>query len=307
MPKKDKVIAIVGPTASGKSELAVALAKKFNGEIISADSRQVYTGMDIGTGKVEGGWKKVRGKKVYLYKGITHHCIDFLSPKKQFSAGLFQTEAKKAIVDILSRNKLPILCGGTGHWIDAVVLDQHLPEVKPNPALRAKLEKLSAQKLFARLEKLDPARAKNIDRQNKRRLIRALEIVLATGQPVPVLNEAQSPYQCLWLGMTWPQKKLYQRIDARLKERLEQGMAKEVFNLHQKGLSWKKLDDFGLEYRFVSRFLQKKLSAQEMLIQLSFAIKHYAKRQITWWKRNPKIHWLNNLKKAEKLTKTFLK
>lgn len=308
MLKKSKLVAVVGPTASGKSELAVFLAKKFNGEIISADSRQIYKDMDIGTGKVEGSWKKARGQKIYFYKGIAHYCIDFLPPKKQFSAGLFQTKAKKAISDILARGKLPILCGGTGHWIDAVVFDQKLPEVKPNPALRQKLEKMPAEKLFTRLQKLDPARAKNIDRFNKRRLIRALEIVLATGQPVPALNHQSRPYDCLWLGLAWSQKTLYQRIDQRLRERLNQGMAKEISRLHKKGLPWKRLNDFGLEYRFVSNFLKKEISREEMQKRLSFAIKHYAKRQMTWWKRNPEIHWIkNNRKPAEKLTKNFIK
>lgn len=310
MLKKDKLLVIVGSTASGKSELAVSLAKKFNGEIISADSRQIYKNMDIGTGKVDGAWKKIQSRKIYVYKGVPHYCIDFLSPKKTYSAGLYQAQTKKVIADILNRGKLPILCGGTGHWIDAVVFDQKLPEVKPNSTLRYKLEKLSAEKLFARLQKLDPKRAKNIDRHNKRRLVRALEIVLTTGQPIPALNlspSAPGPYKCLWLGMVWPQQKLHKRIETRLKERLEQGMAKEINLLHKKGLSWKKLDDFGLEYRFVSRFLQKKLSYNKMLTQLSFAIKHYAKRQMTWWKRNKNIRWINGLKRAEHLTKNFLK
>ncbi|MCL5008720.1 MAG: tRNA (adenosine(37)-N6)-dimethylallyltransferase MiaA [Patescibacteria group bacterium] len=307
MPKKDKLLAIVGPTASGKSELAVSLAKKFNGEIISADSRQIYAGMDIGTGKVEGAWKKIRGRKIYVYKGIPHYCIDFLSPKKQFSAGLFQRQAQKAIDDILERGKLPILCGGTGHWIDAVVLGQKLPEVKPNPALRRKLEKLSPEKLFIRLQKLDPARAKNIDRFNKRRLIRALEIVMSTGQPVPALNSKPSPYECLWLGLLWPQEALYKRIDSRLTERLSQGMVKEISQLHKQGLSWKKLFDFGLEYRYVGQYLQKKLTHDEMIEQLGYAIKHYAKRQMTWWKRNRNIQWLKTpFKQADKLTKKFI-
>ncbi len=307
MLKRNKLLAVVGPTASGKSELAVFLAKKFNGEIISTDSRQIYRGMDIGTGKVEGSWKKIRGQRIYFYKDIPHYCIDFLPPKKQFSAGLFQTKAKKAISDILARGKLPILCGGTGHWIDAVVFDQKLPEVKPDPALRRKLEKLSAEKLFARLQKLDSARAKNIDRFNKRRLVRALEIILTTGQPVPAPNPQPQPYDCLWLGLAWPQSILYQRIDQRLKERLNQGMAREVSRLHKKGLSWKKLNGFGLEYRFISNFLKKDIGREEMLKQLSFAIKHYAKRQMTWWKRNPDIHWIKNAHKpAEILTKKFL-
>src|SRR5947209_15079783 len=134
-----KLIAIVGPTASGKSEFAVEVAKKCNGEIISCDSRQVYKGMDIGTGKIEGKWQKEK----FVYKGVPHYCIDFVDPKKQFSAALFQKQAQKAVADVQKRGKLAVLCGGTGHWVDAVALNQKLPEVKPNVALRKKLDKIS--------------------------------------------------------------------------------------------------------------------------------------------------------------------
>ena len=334
MIHNSKLLVVIGPTASGKSELAVALAKKFNGEIISCDSRQVYKGMNIGTGKVEGRWttKKLGGKtvKLFVYKNIVHHLIDFQNPSRQYSAARFQKEAKKIIVDILKRGCLPILCGGTMHWVDAVVYDQKIPEVKPNPALRARLEKLSTAGLFARISRLDPQRAKTIDKFNRRRLIRALEIVISTGRPVPSLNPEPSPlYTSLLLGTNLPQKTLYEKIDRRLKERLSSGMIKEIANLHlgsssplarrdvlsaserqrgRNGLSWKKLESFGLEYKFVSLFLQKKISEEELFTQLSFAIKHYSKRQITWWKRNKDIIWIKpDIKKAEKLTKKFLK
>ena len=306
-PSANKLLAIVGPTASGKSELAVKLAKKFGGEIISADSRQVYLGMDVGTGKVEGAWKKVRGREVYVYKGVPHYCIDFLSPKKTFSAGLFQNLAKKAITDILSRGKLPIICGGTGHWIDAVVFGQDFPAVSPNPVLRHKLEAKTPAELFARLQKLDPYRAEHIDRFNKRRLIRALEIIASTGGPVPPEKPKLAKYPVLWLGLKWPQEKLYQRIDRRLKARLRQGMPEEVQRLHRHGLSWKKLDAFGLEYRFVSRYLRGQINGEEMLSQLAYAIKHYSKRQMTWWKKNHQIRWLRTYSEAAKAVRNFLK
>ena len=306
-PNANKLLVIAGPTASGKSELAVKLAKKFGGEIISADSRQVYLGMDIGTGKVEGAWKKSRGRRVYVYKGIPHYCIDFRSPKKTFSAGLFQKSAGKAIADILSRGKLPIICGGTGHWIDAVVFAQELPAVSPNPDLRRKLEAQTPAELFAQLEKLDPSRAKGIDRFNKRRLVRALEIILATGRPVPQPKPQTAKYPVLWLGLKWPQDKLYQRIDQRLKARLRQGMVQEVSRLHRRGLAWKKLDAFGLEYRFVSRYLRGQINPAEMLVQLSYAIKHYSKRQMTWWKKNSQIRWLRTYPEAAKVVRNFLK
>ncbi len=305
----NKMIAIVGSTSSGKSELAVQLAKRFKGEIISADSRQIYKGMDLGTGKVEGKWEIVinRGREglQYFYKEIPHHLIDFINPKKQYSVAEFQKEAKKVIADVTKRGKLPILCGGTAQWIDAVVYNQEIPNIKPNLRLRLKLEKQNAYILFKRLQKLDPTRAKNIDRHNKRRLIRALEIILATGKPIPILKSFNG--KALWLGINVDQKTLYKKIDVRLKQRLKAGMIKEVQKLHKVGLSWKKLESFGLEYKFVSQYLQKKLTEDEMFVQLSYAIKHYSKRQMTWWKRNKEIIWLKEPKKAAHVVSKYLK
>lgn len=312
---------LVGPTSSGKSEMAINLAKLFHGEIISADSRQIYKGMDLGTGKVLGKWK---GEK-FVYKSIPHYLIDFVSPKKQYSVSLFQAAAKKAIDDIAKRGKLPIICGGTAQWINSVVYDQQLPEVKPNLKLRLQLEKKSADELYQQLKKLDPTRAANIDRHNKRRLIRALEIVIATGKPVPTSLSSlpPSPYAPLWLGIKTNQADLYKKIDIRLKQRLKAGMVKEAQRLHNgsplplgeglgvrvrpKGLSWKKLESFGLEYKYISLFLQKKLTYEEMLTQLSFAIKHYSKRQLTWWKRNTEIKWIKpDSINSSKLVEKFL-
>jgi tRNA dimethylallyltransferase len=299
-----KPVVIVGPTSSGKSELAVKLAKKFKGEIISCDSRQIYRGMDLGTGKISGKWKN----RKFLYRGIPHHCIDYVNPKRQYSVALFRRDAQKAISDILSRGKLPILCGGGGHWMDAVVYNQQVPDVKPNLKLRAQLEKKTTFELFERIVTKDPKRAKTIDRYNKRRLIRALEIINASGKPVPNVVQATGlPLQALWLGVNTNQPDLYKKIDQRLNQRLKQGMVKEVQKLHRDGLSWKKLMSFGLEYKFISLYLQKKLSYDEMLVQLSYAIKHYSKRQLTWWKRNKDILWIKNLQQAGNQVRKFLK
>jgi tRNA dimethylallyltransferase len=346
----NKLLVIVGPTSSGKSELAVKLAKRFNGEIISCDSRQIYRGMNLGTGKVNGRWATIHPERVhpsegskkwlvdknrgrgfyqqYFYKNIIHHCIDFVNPKKQYSAALFQRDAKKIIADVAARGKLPILCGGTAHWIDAVVYDQRLPNVKPNAKLRKRLDRLSTECLFARISRLDPERAKTIDRFNKRRLIRALEIIMATGKPVPQLPTTHYPlptYDPLWLGIHPAQTVLFAKIKKRLKQRLKAGMVAEVKRLHQysppqnmgrvprvhprggRGLSWHRLESFGLEYKFASLYLQKKISYNEMFEQLFTAIKQYSKRQMTWWKRNKKIKWINNNARATKLVEKFLR
>lgn len=312
---KISFIAVIGPTASGKSELAVKLAKQFNGEIISCDSRQIYKGLNLGTGKVLGAWKKTRlGEKLstaFIYKNIPHHLIDFANPKKQFSVSEFKPLAEKAISNIQNRGKLPILCGGTAHYIDAVVYDQAFPEVPPNPKIRAELEKISASDLFARIGKQDPERAKTIDPHNKHRLIRALEIIHATGKPVPQLSAANfksSVYRTLWLGIKTNQEQLYKKIEKRLKERLENGMVEEVKKLHKNGLSYKRLLQFGLEYKYITLYLQKKLSSEEMFTQLLYAIKHYSKRQLTWWKRNKEINWIDpDVKEATELVEKFLK
>lgn len=309
--RDNKILIIVGPTSSGKSELAVQLAKKYNGEIISCDSRQIYRQLNLGTGKVAGKWRMLKtdghhNSARFCYKNVTHHLIDFVNPKKQYSVALFQKQAQKIIRLIQKAGHLPILCGGTGHWIDAVVFNQQIPNVKPNLRLRQQLIKNTAAALYQRLQTLDPARARTIDRHNKRRLVRALEIVLTTKKPVPPLQYS-SPYKTLWLGIKLPQKKLFEKIDKRLKQRLRQGLVKEVKQLHQKGLSWKRLESFGLEYKYVSLFLKKNLGYQDMITQLSFAIKHYAKRQLTWFKKNPKIIWISKPSQATKAIYNFLK
>lgn len=300
---KKKILVIVGPTSSGKSELAIKLARSFNGEIISCDSRQIYKKMDLGTGKIEGKWKN----EIFVYKNIPHHLIDFANPKKQFSAALFKNKAEKIINQILKRGHLPILCGGTGHWIDAVVYDQVLPDVKPNLKLRASLEKKSADELFQKLMKLDPARAKTIDKNNKRRLIRALEIILATGKPVPLLSHKPQALSPLWIGINLPKEELYKKIERRLKQRLKLGLVKEVEKLHKDGLSWKKLEEFGLEYKFGALRLQNKVNDDEMFAELLKAIEHYSKRQMTWWKKNKSINWITTPKEAKNLLENFLK
>ncbi len=295
MPKtveaKPKILVIVGPTASGKSELAVKLAKKINGEVLSADSRQVYRLLNIGTGKVKGKFKGTPRGEAYMYKGVPHYGIDIADPKRQYSVAQFQRYSKRVIANILKRGKLPIVCGGTAHWVDAVVYQQNFPAVKPNLALRKKLEKLPAEKLFAKLEKLDARRASVIDRHNKRRLVRALEIIDATGETVPHLLE-ESPYQATWLGIRTDMEGLRKNIRERLNKRVKQGMFNEVQGLRGNGLSWQRLWDLGLEYRWCAEYLKGNLSKSDALEKLETEINKYAKRQMTWWKRNKKIEWV---------------
>jgi len=278
--KKPFVIAIVGPTAIGKSDYAVKLAKKIGGEIISADSRQVYKGLNIGSGKVT---EKEMG-------GIPHHMLDIANPKKVFSVHDYKKKSEKKIADILKRGKTPIIVGGTGFYIDSLLGNISLPEVPPNKGLRRKLEKETKEKLFSDLQKLDKVRAKVIDKNNKVRLIRALEIINAIGK-VPKAK-IKSPYKVLWVGINTDRVELRKRIEKRLKLRLEQGMIEEVENLHKNGLSYKRMDELGLEYKYSAMLIQKKLTKDEFFKILSDKIYQYAMRQITWFKRNKKISWM---------------
>jgi tRNA dimethylallyltransferase len=271
-----KTVVIVGPTASGKSDLAVQLAKKFNGEIISADSRQVYKGLDIGTGKIT---RKEMG-------GIPHHLLDVADPRKQFSVSQFKSLTKEEIKYIRKRNRLPIIVGGTGFYIDAVTGAAAFPDVPPNKKLREKLMKKSNAELFKMLEKKDPKRAKTIDHNNKVRLIRALEIIEALGKVPKVKTKPNKNF--IFIGLK--PDDVEKRIEKRLKKRLS-GMIKEGQKLKAKGLTYKRMDELGLEYRYIAMHLQGKISKEEMLEKLNTAIRQYAKRQMTWFKKNRKIKW----------------
>jgi len=274
-----KIIVVLGPTSTGKSDLAVYLAKKFKGEVISADSRQVYIGMDIGSGKIT-------EKET---QGIPHHLLDIVDPKKIYNVEKFKSDGKKIIINILSHGKLPIICGGTGFYIDALVFDEQFPNVEPNKKLRKKLASKSVQSLMKIIQKLDPVRAKALDPYNKVRIIRAIEIAKTLGK-VPKLKRTKR-YETLWLGLTLDRENLRERIHTRLMKRVKAGMLKEILNLHEEGVSWKRLHDFGLEYRHVSLFLQKKLTRKDMLTKLENEIFQFSKRQMQWFKRNPEIKW----------------
>lgn len=297
---RQKCIVIVGPTSGGKSDLAVQIAKKFGGEIISADSRQVYRHMNLGTGKIT--------KKEM--KGIPHHMLDVANPWTTYSVSKYQTQAKKIIKGIISRGHIPIICGGTGLYIDALMDGLIIPEVKPNRVLRKELEKKTTSELFLCLERLDPERARDIDQKNPRRLIRAIEIAYALGR-VPKKEYNPLPYETLWIGTYKTPEELRERIIARLHARMRKGIKKEIQLLHKgslgKSVSWKKLEEFGLEYRYVSRFLQSLITHEELMEQLSKEIYAYAKRQMTWFKRNKRIHWITKESEAFTLIQTFLK
>jgi len=299
--KKTKVLIILGPTASGKSDLAVRIAKKFKGEVISADSRQVYKGLDIGTGKIT----------EQEMRGVPHYLLDVADPRKYFSVAEYKRLALLSLRYIETKKKLPIICGGTGFYIDTLIGKINLPEVPPNKVLRKKLEKFPVEKLYKMLLKKDPRRAKEIDHRNKVRIIRALEIVEVLGK-VPDLTPNPSPRrkerdEYVFIGIKPNQKDLEKRIYQRILKRLD-GMIREAKKLKANKLSYTRMESLGLEYRYLARLLQKKITQQEFIDQLFSAIKDYSKRQMTWFRRNPKIKWFtpNEYGKIEKYLKTKL-
>jgi len=311
----------LGPTATGKSGLAVKLALRLNSgqakklgingaEIISADSRQVYKGLDIGTGKVT---KKEMG-------GIPHHLLDVISPQKTFSVAEWKEQAEKKIDEIVSKGKLPIICGGTGFYIQSIVESVVLPEVPPNKTLRKQLTKKKLEDLQKILAKLDPRRFANIDIKNRVRLIRAIEIATHLGS-VPPLSKGifDTRHKFLEIGLTLPDDELKKKIHNRLIVRIKTGMITEAKKLHKKGLSWKRMYELGLEYRYLALLLNPKsdfkyskgqtFGIPEFIQKLETEIWHYTKRQKTWFKRDQKIKWYKptDTKKIEKVVANFLK
>ena len=280
MSTKKKIIVIVGPTASGKSEFAVKLAKNINGEIISADSRQIYKGLDIGTAKIT--------KKEM--QGVKHYCLDIASPKKRLSIVDWKKCAEDAITTIYRSDETPIVVGGTAFYIKALVDNLALPQVPPNPLLRKKLEKKSAEELFKILRKKDSARARTIERKNKRRLIRALEIVKALGK-VPKLKRKQK-YDAVFIGITRNPKELKKRIEQRINQMLKKGLIQEVAALKKSGISWKRIYEFGFEYKYPALYLQKKISREELKEMLLKESLDYVRRQMVWWKKDKRIRWI---------------
>ena len=287
----NKLIIILGPTASGKTSFAVDIAYRFNGEIISADSRQIYKGMDIGTGK---------DLHEYKNKKIKYHLINILDPSEDYSVFKFKRDFNTAYKKIIQNNKTPILCGGTALYIDSILYDYKIPKSKPNIKLRTKLDELSFQELKEKLIQINKEQFNDEYHISKRRLIRSIEIL--NNSPSFDMNlQGENKYQnCLVFGIEIERKKLLDRIQKRLKSRISDGMIDEVKNLIQLGLSHDRLNSLGLEYRFISKYLSKDLSYDDMIDKLNIAINQFSKRQMTFFRRIEKrgtvIHWIKNTK-----------
>jgi len=273
-----KLIVIAGTNASGKSGLGVALAEKYGGEIVSADSRQVYRGLDLGSGKIT----------PEEMRGVPHHLLDVCAPGDFFSMADFQRLAYAAINGILQRGRVPFLVGGTGLYVDAVADGYELSAQAPDLALRARLETYETPALYAMLKERLPDTA--VDPKNRNRVMRALERLAADDYH----PGRRSPrYETLKFGVTWPREVLKRRIDERLERRLSQGMVQEVQFLMDSGVSPEFLDKLGLEYRYLTRYLLGTLTYEQMTDELGRAIKRFAKRQMTWFRREENLHWLD--------------
>lgn len=314
-----RLIAILGPTSSGKSALAIEIAKRWNGEIISSDSRQVYRGMDIGTGKVKRDPQSPTTHCQLLTphsEGVPHHLLDVADPNDDYNISHFLRDARVAIEDIPHREKLPIICGGTGFWIQALIENQELPNIPPDPLLREELSKKTPEELFEMFKTLNPERANTIDGKNPRRLVRAIEIVRNQNKELGIKNDASKvphssfsiPHSLL-LALCPPKDILDAKIKVRLDARFDEGMIDEVTRLHTEGVSWERLDAFGLEYRWISRYLRNSISESAMKERLLFEIIHYAKRQMTWirrWHRkNPDLHIVETPEEAMERAEAF--
>lgn len=305
--KLPKLIVILGPTASGKTEWSLRIAKKINGEIISADSRQIYRKMDIGTAKVKGEWKRNGVRKTYFVDGIPHHLIDFLDPGKSFTAAEFRDKALKYAKLAYKNGRIPMIVGGTGLYIQSVVDNFTIPRVGPNKKLRKSLEEKSNVELFRLLKEIDPETADRIDAHNKRRLIRALEVCILTGEHFSKLRKKGDPlFDVLMIGPRVPKEVHLKRIDDRVEEMTREGLVQEIENLLKQKYSWDLPSMNGIGYRQMKDFFEKGESLEKAKEKLRRDTRKFAKRQMTWFKRDNRINWCDTYKEAEKLVEAFL-
>ena len=299
--KKYNCIIILGPTAVGKTAIGVAVARAFNGEIISADSRQTYRHLDIGSGKDLADYEASEAGPA-----IPYHLIDITELPAEYNVYNYQQDFYKVFKDITERGKLPVIVGGTGMYIDAIVRDYQLVILPENKKLHEELEATPLEVLAERLIKLQPDLHTKGDLLEKDRVIKALEIIEAKKQGLDSTSIQRPEIKPLIIGTTLPRPQLWENISIRLRERLDGGMLEEVQNIHDSGISWERLEKLGLEYRFCSEYLQGKIASKEELFEgLFIAIRQFAKRQETWFrmmeKKGVEIHWLEPGTKEERI------
>lgn len=278
---KPKVVAIVGATASGKTAYSIELAKKINGEIVSADSRLVYKGFDIGTAK----------PTIDEMDGVPHHMVDIVEPEFEYSAGLYKKQAKDVISQILLRGNVPIICGGTGLYIDILLKNYDLPEIEANRELRNELTQLDTANLEDMLKNLDINAFTSIDKNDRKKMIRAIEIIKTTNKPLSQTRGMnKSEYNVEWIGKNFDRKTLYERIDKRVDIMIENGLVEETKNLLEKhGRIPNLVNTIG--YREILGYIDNQCSLEQAAELLKKNTRNYAKRQLTWFRRNEEIKW----------------
>ena len=303
------LIVILGPTASGKTGLAFELAKRWRGELVNADSRQIYREMDIATNKTAGTTvvkSEENGETIYLIDGTPLHLLDIINPDQNFSLADYKAAALEKIGDIRQRGKLPILVGGTGLYISSIVDNLTIPKAPADTKLRSQLAEKDTQTLFADLQNMDPAAAESIGPDNKRKIIRALEVCITTGSPFSSQQKRGEPlFDILQLGLKTERAVLYAKIDERVDAMIASGLVEETERLSEKydadlpAMS-------GIGYREILAYLRKETSLEEAVKRIKFHTHQYARRQITWFKRDDRIRWVENYEEAEKLVEEFL-
>lgn len=298
LQKKEKIVVIIGPTAVGKTKLSIALAKRFNGEIISGDSMQVYKGLDIGTAKI----------KQEEMEGIPHYLIDIKEPDESFSVAEFQSLVKQHIKDISNRGKLPIIVGGTGLYIQSVIYGYQFSHVpSSDQGIREKLEKKALeegnQALHDQLKQIDPISAERIHPNNIRRVIRALEVYYCTGKTMSELQNKKQElcYDAALLGLTMEREELYDRINQRVDKMIEEGLLKEVRKLYDSGLSGECQSIQGIGYKELYEYFSGKATLEEAIEKLKQNSRRYAKRQLTWFRNKIPVKWfdMTNVKTSQ--------
>jgi len=316
MKELPKLLVIVGPTASGKTDLAVRLAKAFDGEVVSADSRLIYKGMDIGTAKPvrdsEPSPRSLayrqagRGPRPYVSDGVPHHLIDLVPPSKTLTAAEWKKKAVRTIRGILKRGKLPIVVGGTGLYVRSLIDNLSIPEVPPDQKLRAKLERMPREELFAWLRALDPEYAVRAGK-NPRYAIRALEVIRAAGRTMTELQKSGEPlFDALQIGLKPAKGGLENRISKRVRAMAKTGLVSEVRKL-AKRYGWDAPAMSGIGYGELRAYLEGRGSLEEALRAIRLRTRQYAKRQMTWFKRDKRIRWISGQKKALKIVEKWLK